>query len=144
MFNPRNFFNYISYLQYPLMVGGLVYSFMPFLYGFESVWEYYNNTLIFMGVGISFSTLQDTTKMQNELSRKVWENPKTGKLFLGIISATTLLMILVGFYGLYSAEDTVLKELSLGVLVLGIGLIGLLKSAIELFENHRLDKKVVL
>ena len=125
------------------MVAGLIYSFMPFLNGFESVWEYYNNTLIFMGVGISLSTLQDTTKMQNELSRKVWENPKSGKLFLGIISASALLMILVGFYGLYSAEDTVLEELSLGVLVLGIGLIGLLKSAIELFENHRLDKKEV-
>ncbi|MFT4737504.1 MAG: hypothetical protein ACJAZM_003162 [Cyclobacteriaceae bacterium] len=33
-----------------------------------------------------------------------------------------------------------LQELSLGLLVIGIGLVGLLQVAIEMVENHRLDK----
>lgn len=93
-----------------------------------------------MGLGISFSTLQDTTKTQNNFSKRVWESPKKGKIALLIMSMMSLSTILFGVYGLYVSEKESIKELSFGFIVLGIGLIGLLKTAIEVFENHRKDK----
>ena len=38
------------------------------------------------------------------------------------------------------AKDGIVKEVAFGMLMLGIGYIGLLKSAIEMFENHRSDR----
>ena len=97
-----------------------------------------------MGLGISFSTLQDTTKTQNKFSRKIWENPKKGKIAIFAISLMTLFIIVNGLIGYFNTTDSRLKELSSGIIILGIGMIGLLKSAIEMFENHRKDKNVAI
>jgi glucose uptake protein GlcU len=142
MFNSRDIFQKVSYLQYPLMFTAMYYILKPYFIGFDTIFVNYNYALIFMGLGISFSTLQDTTKTQNEFSKKVWENPIKGKLALMIISFLALFLILIGFYGVYISENENLKQLSYGIIVLGIGIVGLLKSAIEMFENHRLDKKI--
>ena len=141
MFNPRDVFQKISYLQYPLMLVAMYYVLKPYFIGFDTIWENYNYAMIFMGLGISFSTLQDTKKTQNKFSRKTWENPKKGKLALIIIASLGLFVILIGLYGLYISTSEVLKQMSFGAIVLGIGIVGLLKAAIEMFENHRLDKK---
>lgn len=76
-------FQYISYLQYPLMLVALYFSFIPYLSGLEKLrenltllFDNLNSALIFMGLGISFSSLQDTTKAQNKLSLNIWQNPK--------------------------------------------------------------------
>ncbi len=120
----RQTFQVLSYLQYPLMALGLFFSVKPYFKGFEYLAENpnivfvnYNYALIFMGLGISFSTLQDTSKMQNEFSRKIWKNPKKGKIVILIICG-----------------------LVLECLIFGIGLIGFLKTALEAFENHREDR----
>lgn len=140
MFNPRNFFQKISYIQYPMMLIGLFYAFKPYFVGFDTIWENYNYAFIFIGLGISFSTLQDTTKTQNKFSQKIWENPKKGKVILISMSCTALFLVLIGLYGIYVSESEVLEQLSYGIIVLGIGFVGMLKVAIEMFENHRLDK----
>lgn len=140
MFNPRNIFQKISYLQYPILLIGIFYIFKPIIYGFENMWEDYNYALIFYGLGISFSTLQDTTKTQNKFSRKIWENPKKGKAALVSIGLMALFFLVMGLSGIYFSESEILKQLSFGLIVLGIGVIGLLKTAVEMFENHRLDK----
>ena len=61
-------FHYISYLQYPLMLIALYFAFKPYFNGLEItnekidlIFRNLNNMLIFMGLGISFSTLQDAT-----------------------------------------------------------------------------------
>ena len=141
MFEPRNIFQKISYLQYPVMLIALFYAFKPYVVGFDAIWENYNYTLIFMGLGISLSTLQDTTKTQNELSRKVWEDPRKGKIAILFITFLAAFLILIGLYGVYLSSSEILAQLSFGTIVLGIGVIGLLKAAIEMFENHRSDKK---
>ena len=51
-----------------------------------------------------------------------------------------LYFILIGLYGIFIAKSPALQLLSYGMIVLGIGIIGFLKAAIEMFENHRLDK----
>ena len=96
--------------------------------------------LVFLGLAISLSTLQDTTTNQNKLSKNVWESPKKGKIAITIMSLATLAFITLGLIGFLNTKENVHKEISFGLIVLGIGMIGLLKAAIEMFENHRKDK----
>jgi hypothetical protein len=144
----KNNFHKISYLQYPLMVIAIFYALRPFYYLFnksENFFELYlkdvNSFLVFMGLAISFSSLQDTSKTQNNYSKKIWENPKKGKITINLMIAMIILFLTLGMIGFFSTNDSKLKELSFGLLVFGIGYLGLLKSAMEMFENHRLDQK---
>lgn len=133
------------------MLLALFFSIKPYFNGInylvnniEILFKDYNYVLIFMGLGISFSTLQDTTKTQNKLSKKIWENPKKGKIMIAIISGLVFLVLGYGIFGYFITENQKIKELSFGAIVFGIGLIGFLKTAIEVFENHRKDKKTTV
>jgi hypothetical protein len=137
MNNVKKQFHIIGYVQYPLMLIAVAYTLVPYFYGFNVFWPSINQALIFAGLGISFSTLQDTTKTQNDFSKRIWENPKKGTFALAVIFFTALAFLGVGLYGFYAAKDGIIKEVAFGTLMLGIGYIGLLKSAIEMFENHR-------
>lgn len=143
----RQSFQVLSYLQYPLMALALFFSIKPYFNGFTSLIENpdillknYNYVLIFMGLAISFSTLQDTTKMQNEFSRKVWTDPKKGKIAILAICGLIAMFLLYGIFGYFFTTNEKLQELSFGSIVFAIGLIGFLKTALEVFENHRGDK----
>lgn len=133
----KQVFQAISYLQYPLMLVGLDWMVYPYFAGFDTFWTSLNNALVFMGLGISFSTLQDTTKTQNNFSRKIWEDPRKGMLALMVISGTTLVFLAVGMFGFFLSGGGILKEVSFGTLMLGLGYVGLLKTAIEMHEHHR-------
>ena len=139
----KRIFHLISYLQYPLLLVALGYMAHPYFAGLDTFWQTFwpsvNNALIFSGLAISFSTLQDTTKTQNNFSKKIWENPRKGMLALWVISATTLAFLAVGMYGLYVSKGGIVKEVSFGVLMLGLGYVGLLKTAIEMHEHHRVS-----
>ncbi len=139
--SPKQFFHYISYLQYPLIIAAMYFALKPIIFGFDNVWGDYNKLLILMGLSISFSTLQDTKKTQNNLSKKVWESPGLGKAFIFALSTSTFFILLTGIFGYFASTNEILRELSFGVIVLGIGLIGLLKAAVEMFENHRKDRQ---
>lgn len=142
MTNPRKIFNVISYLQYPLMLGAVGF-YIPFVISLTKNnpdWTFLNYTLILFGVALSFSTLQDTTKTQNKLSKKIWENPKKGRIAILIIALPAFGFIIFGLSMLYFSKSDMTENIAVGITVLGIGLVGLLKSGIELFENHRKDK----
>lgn len=145
--NFQKFFQKVSYLQYPMMLVGLYFAFKPYTYMFANQMQIgdrflsdLNSCLIFMGLGISFSTLQDATKTQNKLSKKVWQNPKKGKFAIYFLSGMTFLILILGIFLFLFSKQQKFKDLSFGIIALGIGLIGMLKTAIEMFENHRLDK----
>jgi hypothetical protein len=144
----KQLFHYVSYLQYPLAILGLLIVLKPYFVGFENyrddpgtLLQDLNTVLIFMGLAISFSTLQDTRKTQNKLSLKIWQSPIKGKIFLSVLASLALGLIITGMVGYLKTGESNLKELSIGIIILGIGLIGMLKTAIEMFENHRLDKQ---
>lgn len=134
----KQLFQIISYLQYPLLLVALGYMAYPYFAGFDTFWSSANNALIFAGLGVGFSTLQDTTKTQNDFSKRIWQSPRKGMITLVVMSATTLIFLLLGIYGLYVAKGGVLKEVSFGVLTLGLGYVGMLKAAIEMHEHHRI------
>jgi hypothetical protein len=133
----KQLFQAISYLQYPLMLAALGWMVYPYFAGFDTFWTSLNNALVFMGLGISFSTLQDTSKTQNNFSKKIWEDPRKGMLALIVISGTTLVFLAVGMFGFFLSEGGILKEVSFGTLMLGLGYVGLLKTAIEMHDHHR-------
>ena len=136
MQNARTLFHSISYLQYPLMLAGVFFAIRPYLNGFEQVLDDLNTTLVFMGLGISFSTLQDTTKTQNKLSKRVWEDPKKGRRFLTLMSVTILFILCVGMYAYFAAPEKGIRQLAFGFIVMGIGMIGMLKAGVEMAEYH--------
>ncbi len=143
-------FHYISYLQYPLILIGLYFALSPYLSGIEKlrenidlIFQNLNNALIFMGLGVSFSSLQDTTKTQNKISRKIWENPKRGKIMILTMCSIILLILVLGLIGYLSVTNGILKDLSVGLIVLSLGMFGFLKASIEMFENHRKDKNLL-
>lgn len=113
----RSLFHKISYLQYPFILTG-AYFVVRFALsaGDEPNLHYVNTALVFSGIAISLSTLQDTTTTQNEISRKVWEHPVKGKVMLGFLAVYAFAFI-------------------------AFGMVGMLKSAGEMFENHRLDRR---
>lgn len=138
MRNMKQLFQAISYLQYPLLLVAMGYMLYPYFAGFDRFWPAVNDALIFAGLGVGFSTLQDTTKTQNDFSKRIWQDPRKGTIALAAIAAMTLLFLLLGIYGLYVARPGILKEVSFGTLTLGLGYIGMLKAAIEMHEHHRI------
>jgi quinol-cytochrome oxidoreductase complex cytochrome b subunit len=129
------------------MLIALYFVFSPYLFGIDTLKEnpnlifiQLNRCLIFMGLGVSFSSLQDTTKTQNKLSKDVWENPRKGKIVIIIMSLLIFYILTMGLIGYLNAVDGFLNDLSIGLIVLGLGMFGFLKAAIEMYENHRKDK----
>ena len=57
-----------------------------------------------------------------------------------IIAILVVMLITIGLIGVFSSSENIHQEISFGLVVLGIGYLGVLKVAIEMFENHRLDK----
>jgi magnesium-transporting ATPase (P-type) len=136
--NAKLSFHYLSYLQYPFMLIALFYCYRPVIFqNMEMIWEDINIGLVFMGLGISFSTLQDTTKTQNKLSRKIFENAKYSKIFLFVLGFQILFFITLGMFGVFNTNILILSNLAFGFISIGIGMVGMLKSAIEMAENHR-------
>ena len=142
MKSPRQIFHIVSYLQYPLIVFSL-FQYIPFILSLAKGapdWDALNFALTIYGVSISFSTLQDTTKVQNKFSKNIWENPRKGKFMIIMLACTSLFFILTGLLLFVLGDPEGFGRIAIGILVLGIGLLGMLKAALEIFENHRLDK----
>ncbi len=143
--NFKTIFHYISYLQYPLMLIGLYFALSPYFIGLgkvkenpELIFENLNAVLIFMGLATSFASLQDTTRTQNNFSKKIWENPVKGKIIISVMCLTILVFLILGLTGYFTTTNGILKDLSVGIIVVSLGMFGFLKAAIEMFENHRL------
>ena len=132
----KDFFHKISYLQYPIMAAAIFFCYRPLLSGLENIWADYNKGLVFLGLGVSFSTLQDTTKTQNKLSKRIWENPRYARIFLIFLSFLIVVFIGMGLVGMFLTDIQALQELSFGFLIFSIGMLGMLKAAVEMAENH--------
>jgi magnesium-transporting ATPase (P-type) len=129
-------FHQISYLQYVMMLAGAFFCYRPFFTGFDYLWMDVNKGLIFLGLGISLSTLQDTSKTQNNFSKRIFEDPKRSRIFLWVVASQALFFLTIGLIFLF-VPHTHLNELSFGLISVGVGLVGVLKSAAEMAEKHK-------
>ncbi|MGE8213833.1 MAG: hypothetical protein ACN6Q8_09570 [Stenotrophomonas sp.] len=137
----RQVFQWLSYLQYPALLVAFGYAARPLFNGMDGMLDAYNSALLYAGVGVGMSSLQDPRKTQNTMSRKVWEDPRKGGFMLWVLAIQALLPIVLGLLGVALASNTTLAQLALGLVAFGLGMIGLLKTAIEMREHHRLDKQ---
>jgi len=137
--NNKLIFHYLSYLQYPFLIGVLYFTFKLNTSN-EFDLNIVNNILVLMGLAVSFSTLQDTKKVSMKFEKGIWENPKKGNLFISLITIFTFLILVFGIFGYFFSENENVQKVAFGSIVLGIGFVGFTKVAIEVFENHRKDK----
>jgi hypothetical protein len=140
-FEARQVFQRLSYLQYPALLVALAYAALPLFRGLDGLLDAFNSALLYAGVGIGMSSLQDPTRTQNKVSRDVWEDPRKGCWMLWLLTVQALLPIVLGLLGAALAESAALSQLSLGLVAFGMGMIGLLKTAIEMREHHRRDRR---
>lgn len=144
----RDLFQWLSYLQYPALLVALGYAakagWTLAVAGTDSgaVYDDFNYALLYAGIGIGLSSLQDPTRTQNEISRRVWQDPRKGRWMLVLLAFYTLTSMVAGLVGAYLADTMVVNQLSLGLVAFGLGMVGLLKTAIEMREHHRVDRQV--
>lgn len=145
MKNIQKAFQFISYLQYPFMVLAMFYAFKP-IYDImalgikDTFLPNLNTVLMLMGIGVSFSALQDSTKTQNKMSRSIWQDEKKGAIMLWVMLAMTIFFFVAGGIGYFTATSSILEEIAVGLLVLGIGYTGVLSVAIEMYKYQQANK----
>ncbi|MBH9576961.1 hypothetical protein [Inhella proteolytica] len=143
----RQVFQWLSYAQYPALLVTTVYMVQAVIAltafrtaGWGPVFDLLNLVLLYGGVAIGLSSLQDPSKTQNKISRRVWMDPAKGRVLLWVLALEAFVPIALGLVGASLAKDTVVSQLALGLVAFGLGMIGLLKTAIEMREHHRLDR----
>lgn len=142
MKNIERTFQIISYLQYPFMLLALYYC-------SKSIYEVFaldskdtflsnlNTALMLMGIGVSFSALQDSTKTQNNFSKKIWQSKKKGAVMLLVMTGMVFFFFAAGGIGYFTATSSVLEEISMGLIVLCIGYMGVLSVAINMYKYQQ-------
>ncbi|WP_121964176.1 hypothetical protein [Myroides sp. N17-2] len=142
MKNIERTFQIISYLQYPFMLLALFYCgksiYDNFALGIKDTFlPNLNTALMLIGIGVSFSALQDSTKTQNNFSKKIWQNKKKGAIALLVMTCMVLFFFVAGGIGYFTATSSILEEISMGLIVLGIGYMGLLSVAINMYKYQQ-------
>lgn len=61
-----------------------------------------------------------------------------------LIAVYGVFEIAFGIFGYFISENEKIQQLSFGMIIFGIGLIGFSKTGLEVFENHRLDKRTTV
>lgn len=131
-------FHLLSLLQHPFGFAAMVYYIMFIIYLFkgEADWNVMNNILMLVGLSMSFATLQDTSKIRGKLSKKIWSNRKLGTAALILILILAIMFITFGLSFYFLKNENGIEKISIGMIVLGIGFLGLLKTSIEIFEKQ--------
>lgn len=142
--DPKYYFHLLSYLQYPFLLLGLYYTFMigdtPENESMEiqrtTALQFFNKSLLFFGIAISFAGLQDPAKLQIKFTKRLWQNRKFGLTYLAMIFVAAVLFIALGIYGFYTSNENAISEIYLGITVMGIAFLTNLPVAIAIYENH--------
>lgn len=123
-------FHYISYIKYPILIIGIYFFYKPFFTNYSNLFESYNSGLIFLGLGIGLDSLKDYGKL-TWIDKKVYHKPEIAKYYFLFLGFIIIIFIVVGAFGYFLTEETILNQLSIGLMVLGIGFLAVLKAGIQ-------------
>lgn len=123
-------FHYISYIKYPVLIIGIFFFYEPFFTNYSNLFESYNSGLIFLGLGMGLDSLKDYGKL-TWIDKKVYHKPKIAKYYFLFFGLMVLNFIVVGAFGYFWTQETILNQLSIGLIVLGIGTLAVLKAGIQ-------------
>lgn len=134
-------FHYLSFVQYPFLVAALYYCYRPIIVGFkefgvEEMVSNYNLGLLFLGIGLSFASLADVTK-KTKIMDKVFGKPKRAKLWIIYICILILVIFSIATFLAFFSPNENLKGLSVGIFVLGVGMLGLLRMNLEIVKTYQ-------
>lgn len=139
--NPKKFLKLIHslhYLQYPFLIIGLGYSFKKYFIENSDKWADMNMSLLFFGIGLSFAGFADVKKIGG-WSKKIMRHPRMSKLFIFYSILLSFGLMATGFYAMFQIKNSAFKEVSIGLIVLGIGVISLIKMSVELMESNAVE-----
>lgn len=124
------YFHYLSYLQYVFLVWALFYWIMIFI-GSKSYQNIYiNYSLILFGISISFTSFYNL-KNKKGFSDKLFLKPKLFKVYIVYVLVLSFSLLFWGIYLYFFAASGKSSDISIGLIVLGIGVLNLLKMSIE-------------
>ena len=137
--NYKKVFNLISYLRFPFFLWGIYFliRFFIVLKSGHNGWEQINNFLILTGIGLAFASLKDPARKTNLISKRIWKNQSVGILMIVFISLFICALILLGLSTLFFSNSYRSESVAVGMIVLGIGMIGYLKYAVERINSQK-------
>jgi MFS family permease len=116
------------------MLIALYYAIQPYFSGTGTDLVSLNNAMVFVGLGISLATLQDPSRSQNKVFRYISEHPGHGKRMIALMAVITLFIMIFGLIGFFQEKNQTLNELYFGFFLLGVGLIGFIKGAVDVMD----------
>ncbi len=140
-FNFRSAFHALSFAQYPLMVIAIIYIGRPFFRDFAALWADFNLGLLFFGLAISFGSLQDITRPHYSMAKRIFETPAKAKALILLLVVEIVFFIAMGLFGLLGSHVEELREVSFGLIIFGLGMLGMLKTALESADYHQRTRK---
>lgn len=138
MKNFVKYFHYISYFQYPFLIIGLFYSYKPMILGMETMLEDYNLSLFFFGIAMSFASFANMRK-RTKIGDKIYAHPKRVKWWLVYMVGLTITIFGLAITTMFITKDERFQEFSIGLFVLGIGVVGLLRMSLDAIDFYQND-----
>lgn len=125
-------FHWLSFLQFPLMLAA-GYAFLRPLWdrGISPV-ESVSGGLLWIGLALSFASLAEVTA-QSKLAETARNKPRVFSFWLIMLFVSVLLIFILAIYGLLARAGQE-RELWFSLLVLGIGMLGILRMCLSLVE----------
>lgn len=139
MANARAFFRLLRYAQH-LCISVAVYYGILFvwrLFEHEPQWGALNLLLVYAGVALILSTLQET---QTDLFHRIGQSPMKVKVFLGFMGTAAAAFFLAGIAGSMAAPNTPIRDIAVGCILMSVGMMNQVKVASEHFASPPSDQ----
>jgi len=133
----------MSFLQYPFLLIALYYCFEPILLRINTSNTYdfivsYNLSLLFLGIGLSFTSLTDITK-RTKIGDKLFGKRKNAKLWVIYLGALIIAIFILAIDAKFFSNNQKFNKIAIGLFVLGIGMIGLLRMHLEIIKTYQTE-----
>ena len=126
------FFHWLSFLQFPMLIIAAYNFLSPFWQEDTAPLDSVTNALLWIGLAMSFSALADVPENSN-WRRKLRDNSRMMKLWLFLMGFMILLIFVVAAVGLvYGHQET--RNLWISLLVVGIGMLGLMRMSLDILR----------
>lgn len=95
-----------------------------------------NNGLLFLGIALSFTSLIDINR-RTRVGDYIYGNPRRSAIWLSYLCILILGLFGLGIYGQFFSEKEGIKAVATGFMVLGIGVLSLLRMTLEIIKTYR-------